>query len=124
MVDDPRELPTLRWIGAPHEGTLHATGPARANWTGGVALAFTCDDRAVLRDAAALGVGTVRLPTFLGDAHARLERAQPAWHFGEVPLHAVRLPEARGDVRVRAVVEAYRAWCVERLEWWVWVASA
>ena len=63
-------------------------------------------------------MGAALLPTFVGDTHEGLVRLIPAWHFGEVPLHAVWLPEARDDARVRAVLEAYAAWSAERADWW------
>jgi len=110
----PDELPALRWIGLRRDDTLRGVGPEGATWTGAVTLSFTSDDRAVLVDAAQRGLGAVLLPTFLGDAREGLLRLLPAWHFGEVPVHAVWLPEARRDNRVRAVVDALRAWSAAR----------
>lgn len=106
----PSELLRARWIGLPTETRLRATGPRGQRWTDTVTPVFTCDDRAVLRSAAADGLGVVLLPTFLGDAEPALGRLVPDWHFGSVPLHAVWLPEAREDPRVRAVIEVVKAW--------------
>jgi len=114
----PDALPSLRWIGLRRDRTLRAEGPDGARWSGAVALSFTSDDRAVLVDAALRGLGAALLPTFLGDAQEGLVRLLPAWHFGAVPLHAVWLPEARHDPRVRAVVDACRAWRDARAGWW------
>lgn len=97
-------------MGLPSEEARKAIGPGGQRWSGKVRLAFVCDDRVVLRAAAVDGLGAVLLPAFLGDAEPALQRVLPEWHFGRVPLHAVWLPEARHDRRVRAVVDAVTAW--------------
>jgi DNA-binding transcriptional LysR family regulator len=109
-VSHPSELLSARWVGLSTEGSLRANGPAGQRWRGKVELAFVCDDRAVLRAAAADGLGVALLPTFFADPDARLRRLVPDWHFGLVPVHALWLPEARDDPRVRAVLDALRAW--------------
>lgn len=106
----PSDLVSLRWIGHVSDASLAATGPSGARFRGRVPLSFVCDDRIILRDAAAAGLGVVLLPTFLGDAAPGLHRVVRAWHFGRVPIHVVWLPEARSDPRVRAVVEVITAW--------------
>ncbi len=106
----PAELADDAWMGLPAESTLKATGPDGQRWRATVTQAFVCDDRAVLREAAAAGMGTALLPTFFGDAEPALRRVVPDWHFGKVPVSAVWLPEAHDDARVRAVCEVMKAW--------------
>lgn len=113
-AEHPRALVDLPWIGAPQDRVLRATGPAGEAFSAPVAFRFVCDDRGVLRDAACAGLGAALLPTFLGDAEPGLTRLAPAWQFGRVPIRVVCLREARGDPRVRAVIEVVAAWGRER----------
>lgn len=106
----PSELLVVEWIGVPGDAVLRATGPNGERWRGQVTLSLICDDRIVLRDAAAAGMGATLLPTFLGDATPNLRRIARDWHFGNVPVHAVWLPEARHDPRVRAVLDVVTTW--------------
>lgn len=106
----PADLLSAPWLGHAADAALRATGPSGEPWRGKLNLTFVCDDRIVLRDAAAAGLGVALLPTFLGDADPALHRVVPDWHFGKVPVHGVWLPEARNDPRVRAVVEVMTAW--------------
>jgi DNA-binding transcriptional LysR family regulator len=106
----PAELLALPWLGLPGETELRASGPGGQRWRAKAPLAFACDDRIVLRDAAAAGLGFALLPTFLGDREPGLQRCAKDWQFGKVPVQLVWLPEARHDPRVRAVVEVMTAW--------------
>lgn len=106
----PAQLLDVPWVGHVPEGTLRATGPKGERWRGTVALAFACDDRLILRDAAVAGLGVALLPTFIGDATPTLRRLVPEWSFGRVAMHVVWLPEARHDQRLRAIVEVMSAW--------------
>lgn len=116
--EHPSALLARRWIGLTGEGALRACGPGGAVWAGDVPLVFRCDDRVVLRAAAAAGLGAALLPTFVGAASPELVRLVPDWHFGEVPLHAVWLPESRADPRVRAVLASVSRWMQVRAAWW------
>lgn len=106
----PADLLTLPWVGHSADSLVTATGPAQERWRAKVRFSFVCDDRIILRDAAAAGLGMTLLPTFLGDSTSDLYRAVPDWHFGRVPVHVVWLPEAQLDPRVRAVVDVMTAW--------------
>jgi len=106
----PDALAALDWLSAPNEETLRATGREGQRWTGTVSPVFVCDDRFVLRDAAKQGLGVVLLPTFFAAAEPGLERLVPDWSFGNVPIHALWLPESKDDARVRAVVETAARW--------------
>lgn len=109
-VKAPADLLTGPWVGHEADTVVRGVGPAGERWSGRVSLRFVCDDRVILRDAAAAGLGAAVLPTFLGDPEPSLRRLVPAWSFGRVPVRAVWLPEARRDPRVRAVVEVMTAW--------------
>ena len=111
------DLSTLPWIGLPDGDSMQAVGPGGQRWAGRARLRFICNDRVVLRDAAARGLGAVLLPTFVGEAHPDLVALLPEWHFGEVPLHAVWLPEARDDPRVRAVIDVCASWIASQAGW-------
>jgi DNA-binding transcriptional LysR family regulator len=106
----PSELLSAAWVGLPAETALRATGPRGQRWAATVKLAFACDDRVVLRGAAVEGLGVVLLPTFFGGAEPALRRVVADWHFGLVPVHALWLPEARNDPRVRAVLDVMTQW--------------
>lgn len=106
----PSELDVARWLGLPADDPLQAYGPSGARWSSGVRFALECDDRTVLRRAAIAGMGTALLPTFVGEREPLLWRVAPEWHFGAVPIHALWLPEARGDPRVRAVIDVVLSW--------------
>jgi DNA-binding transcriptional LysR family regulator len=106
----PSELADSRWIAHARDRSMRAIGPNGQRWKRTVEPAFVCDDRIVLRDAVASGMGVGLLPTFLGDAERTLQRLAPEWHFGIVPVYAVWLPEARNDLRVRAVVDSMTRW--------------
>lgn len=112
----PADLLAGPWIGHDADAVVRGVGPGHERWSAKVELAFVCDDRRILRDAAAAGLGVALLPTFLGDVEPALRRLVPEWHFGKVPVRAVWLPEARRDPRVRAVVEVMTAWG-RRQEW-------
>lgn len=108
--DHPSNVPRDRWLGMPNDATLNAFGPNGARWSASVELALTCDDRTVLRRAAIAGLGTALLPTFVGAHEQALVRVAPEWHFGAVPIHALWRPEAKGDPRVRAVIDVVLSW--------------
>ncbi|MBL8951218.1 MAG: LysR family transcriptional regulator [Myxococcaceae bacterium] len=110
QVTQPQELVALPWVGLPSELELKATGPKGQRFRARVRQVFTCDDRVVLRGAALAGLGAALLPTFFGDAERGLVRLLPEWSFGKVPLSVVWLPEARGDLRVKAVRDAMVRW--------------
>jgi DNA-binding transcriptional LysR family regulator len=109
-VEHPSELLAVPWVGLLGDATLRATSAGGQRWSGRVDLTFACDDRLVLRSAAAAGLGVTLLPTFLGDAEPALRRVAPEWHFGTVPVHVLWLPESRGDPRVRAVIDVMTEW--------------
>lgn len=106
----PGELLAVPWVGLPGDATVRATGANGQRWSGKVDLTFACDDRLVLRSAAAAGLGVTLLPTFLGDDEPALRRVAPDWHFGTVPVHVLWLPESRDDPRVRAVIDVMTEW--------------
>lgn len=116
-VSRPEQLRRHAWIGAPADARLEARNSKGRSWRATLSLSFTSDDRRVLRDAAARGLGLVVLPTFLGEPDDRLERVLPAWTFGSVPLHAVWLPEARDDPRIHAVVSSCLQWMATQPGW-------
>lgn len=109
-VEHPSKLLAVPWVGLLGDATLRATSTGGQRWSGRVDLTFACDDRLVLRSAAAAGLGVTLLPTFLGDAEPALHRVAPEWHFGTVPVHVLWLPESRDDPRVRAVIDVMTEW--------------
>lgn len=109
-VRHPSKLLSSAWVGHSADAVMRGHGPSGERWTGRVTFAFSCDDRIVLREAAAAGLGITLLPTFLGDADVALRRVVPDWHFGTVPVHGVWLREARHDPRVRAILDVMTTW--------------
>jgi DNA-binding transcriptional LysR family regulator len=106
----PSDLMEARWISHPRDTSMRATGPHGQRFQATVEPTFICDDRSVVRETIVSGLGIGLLPTFFGDAEPTLRRLVPQWHFGTVPVVAVWLPEARHDLRVRAVVEVMKQW--------------